>query len=106
MSFIGRALATGHRFIGQASKAARFIGQNLHHVQAGARAVSSFANNPQVAAMANKVGVAPGVMRTIGAVGNTVSNTAGLLPSAAHDIGAAANGAKRTLADLYHQAQK
>lgn len=112
MGFLGSVASFGRKFLGKASQAASFIGKNLHHVTSGLKSVQQFAEYPDVKRIGAEVGISPSVFRTVGQTASTLHNAVGLLPTVAGDLrtaGAAAmnsipGGTKRSLADLYAQA--
>jgi hypothetical protein len=108
MSFLGRALSGSAKYLGKIQKAGVFLGKQLPKVAQASRGIQSLANNPSVKALSDRAGINPSVLRTIGQVSSTVGNAANLLPGTASDVrnivGGAAAGTKRSLADLYQQA--
>ena len=95
MGFLGNVGSFAKRFLGQASKAANFIGKNLHHVASGLKSVSNFVANPDVRKIGADVGIAPSIFTTAGRVADTLHSGVGLLPTLASDaqnMGRAAYG--------------
>jgi hypothetical protein len=108
MSFIGRLASGASRFIGQASRGARFIGNNLGGISRAAHNTSGFLNSSLGQQIGNRIGISPNVMRSTASAINTVGNIAGLAPGAGRDVmNAVQSGpgqqATRSIADLYRQ---
>jgi hypothetical protein len=114
MGFLGNLASFGRKFIGHASKAATFLGRHIPNIQSGIRSVQNFVAHPDVQRIGREVGIAPGVFTTAGQVASTLNNGLGLLPQLGSDLrtgfntamGAIQPSTKRSLADLYSQANQ
>jgi hypothetical protein len=98
MSFIGKLGSVGARFLGTASRGAKFLGANVGNIQRGARAVSSFANSAAVQKIGQQIGVKPNVFRQVGNVTGQVANN---LPGSLQAASDAVAGTKRNIGALY-----
>ena len=102
----------GAKLLGNATRAASYLGRNLGNISSGVKSVQAFVQNPDVQRIGKEVGISPSVFRTAGQVASTVGNAINLVPQLGSDLrsaGAVAMGSisgstKRSLADLYDQA--
>ncbi len=113
MSFLGRALGLGQKFLGRAVQGANYIGRALPAIQQGAAGVQRFASNAAVRDISNRAGINPNVLRSVGGFASTIGSGAGMAPGIARDLltagrtaDAQLTGAKRSIADLYRQASQ
>ncbi len=111
-SFLGRAVGFGQKFLGRAVQGANFLGRALPHVQQAAAGAQRFASNQAVRDIGSRIGLNPQVLRTVGSVAGTIGSGAGMAPGIARDLltagrtaDASLAGTKRSIADLYRQAQ-
>lgn len=118
MGFLGKALGTGLKFLGHAQRGAAFLGKALPHAAAGLQAAQRFTSNPAVQQAGAKLGLGPNVFARVNAIGDTTRNAIGLIPGLANnardvaaglqtavtDAGRSLAPARRSIADLYRQA--
>jgi hypothetical protein len=107
MSFLGRLVSTGSRFLSRAAPYASFLSRAAPQVLGG---ISTLASNPLLNAAANKFGVNPNVLRNISAGASNIGAGLSLIPGVMGDAQAAARGAmsaaqpvKQSMAQLYRQ---
>eukprot|EP00953_Heterococcus_sp_UTEX-ZZ885_P004244 2788-Heterococcus_DN1.PRE.9 len=98
MSFLGKLGSVGARFLGTASKGAKFLGANIGNIQRGARAVSSFANSAAVQKIGQQAGIKPSVFKQVGNISGQVANN---LPGSLQAASDAVSGTKRNIGALY-----
>jgi hypothetical protein len=98
MSFLAKIGSAGARFLGGASRGARFLAGNVGNIQKGARALGSFANSSAVQKIGAQAGIKPSVFRQAGAIAGQVANN---LPGSLQAASEVASGAKRNLGQLY-----
>ncbi|KAG5184279.1 hypothetical protein JKP88DRAFT_289981 [Tribonema minus] len=108
MSFLGRAMVMGSRFLGAAARGSRYIGRALPVVSRGLGTAAQLASNPLVQSAGRRVGIDPSVFRGLASGMTNVGNGLAMVPDAARSVAGAAAGvraavqpAKRSLADLY-----
>ena len=112
MGFLGSVASFGRKFLGKAQQVSNFIGRNLHHVSSGLKSVQQFVAHPDVQRIGSEVGISPSVFRAVGQTASTLNNAVGILPAVGTDLkhaghaglNAISTGTKRSLADLYNQA--
>lgn len=112
MGWLGNAASFAKRVLGHASRATTFLGKHIGNIQSAVKSVHNFVNHPEVQKIGHDVGIAPGVFTTAGQVASTVHNGLGLLPQLGSDLktgfttamGQVQPSTKRSLADLYNQA--
>lgn len=116
MSWLGRLVSTGSRFLGKAAPMARFIGRNapnaLNIANRGLSAAAQLAANPLVNQLAQKAGVNPNVMKQVAGGINNAQAGLNLAPQmvrnvqqSAQNAMAAAAPAAQSLAQLYRTVQ-
>ena len=107
MSWLGRLVSGGSRFLARAAPTATFLARAAPQFASG---LATLASNPLLNAAANKLGVNPAVMRNIATGANNVGAGLSLIPGIVGDARAAAQGAmsaaapvKQSMAQLYRQ---
>ena len=108
MSFLGKALSFGKKFLGQAARAGQFIGRVAPNVGALANSAQRFASSSPAQRAAAEIGIDPAVLRGVATGAGFIGRGASLIPQLSEDgkaIGAALANGKRTLGQLYQQAQ-
>ena len=111
MRFLAKALSGGARFLGHATSGARYLGKALPTVGKALGAAQAFSSNRAVQDLAGKVGIGPNVFSRVNSAIDTTQNAIGLLPGVARDVNSALSSAgqslqpaRRSIADLYRQA--
>jgi hypothetical protein len=101
MSFLGKAASFGARFLSNAGKATRFLGQNANTIGKVARNISTAVSDPTLQRAAQSIGIKPRLFQQAGGIANTVGQIAGN----ANNIRGAANNlatnARRDVGSLY-----
>ena len=106
MSFLGKALSFGKKFLGQAARAGQFIGRVAPSVGALANSAQRFASSSPAQRAAAEIGIDPAVLRGVATGAGFIG--ASLIPQLSEDgkaVGAALANGKRTLGQLYQDAQ-
>ena len=116
MSWLGRLVSTGSRFLGKAAPMASFLGRNLpgamNLASRGLNTASQLAANPLVNQAMNRFGVNANTMRQVaGGISNAqaglnlVPGTARSVQQGMQGVAAAAAPAAQSLASLYRTVQ-
>jgi hypothetical protein len=107
MSFLGRLVSSGSRFLARAAPVASFLARSAPSVVS---TIGALASNPLLNRAANSFGINPNVMRGIANGASNVGAGLSLIPGVVGDARAAAQGAmsaaqpvKQSMAQLYRQ---
>lgn len=108
MSFLGRIMSTGAKFLGKVAPAAQFLGRIAPSVL---NTTASVLNNPLTSMLAQKAGINPMALRQAGSIVSNVGAGVNMVPGVIRDaqssfanVRSAVRPAEQSLASLYRTA--
>jgi hypothetical protein len=101
MSFLGKVSSLGARFLSNAGKATRFLGQNVNTINKISRGISTAAANPQIQKLGQSVGIKPRLFQQAGGLANSIGQIAGNANQISSAANSLASNTRKDVGSLY-----